>query len=186
MFRTWRMPRATYDRMIETGILGEDDPIELLDGRLIVAEPKHSPHETSVRLVAEALRPAFGEGWVISVGAPLALGGYSEPEPDVSVVRGAVRDYRNAHPTGAVLVVEVADSSLRFDRRIKAPIYAAAGIADYWLVNLVDRVVEVYREPIATKRRRSAYGRTTTFGVDDAIAPLAAAHARIAVRDLLP
>lgn len=184
--QAWRMPREIYDRMIEAGILGEDDPIELLDGRLVVAEPKHSPHETSVRLVDEALRAAFGDGWLVSVGAPLALGGFSEPEPDVSVVRGTARDYSHAHPTEAALVVEVADSSLKLDRRIKAPIYAAARIADYWIVNIVDGKLEVYREPVAVTRRRHDYRRVVTLGPADTVSPLAAPHGRIRVPDLLP
>lgn len=184
--RPWRMPRRVYDRMIETGILGEDDPIELLDGRLVVAEPKHSPHETSVRLVERALSRVFPEGCVVSVGAPLALGEFSAPEADVSIVRGTIRDFRDAHPTEAALVVEVSQSSLRTDRRIKRPIYAAARIPEYWIVNLVDQVLEVYRDPATVSGRRSDYRQTITLSRDEAVSPLAAPESRISVADLLP
>lgn len=184
--RTWRMPRTVYDRMIEHGILGEDDPIELLAGRLIVAEPKHSPHETAVHAVADALRGAFRAGWHIRIGAPIVLGDFSEPEPDVSVVRGGYRDYRDAHPTGAALVVEVAQTSLRLDRRIKARIYAAGGIPEYWIVNIVAGVLEAHREPVAATPRRWEYRSVTTLARDARVTPIAAPGAAIAVADLLP
>jgi Uma2 family endonuclease len=183
---TWRMPRAVYDRMIATGILDEDDPIELLAGRLIVAEPKHSPHETAVHAVADALRAAFGRGWHVRIGAPIVLGDFSEPEPDVSVVRGSVRDYRDAHPTEAALIVEVAQTSLRLDRRIKASIYAAGGITEYWIVNIVAGVLEVHREPVATTRRRWEYGSVTTLAREAHITPLAAPNTTILVAELFP
>jgi Uma2 family endonuclease len=183
---TWRMPRAVYDRMIESGIVGADDPIELLAGRLIVAEPKHSPHETAVHVVADALRAAFGQGWHVRIGAPIVLGDFSEPEPDVSVVRGSFRDYRDAHPTQAALIVEVAQTSLRLDRRIKASIYAAGGIAEYWIVNLVAGVFEVHREPVSATRRRWEYRSISTLAREAYVRPLAAPDSAIRVEDLLP
>lgn len=96
--RTRRWSRAEYERLIELGVFHEDEPIELLDGELVVREPKGSRHETAVGLVEDALRRAFGPGWLVRVGAPLALDDVSEPEPDVSVVRGARRDYRDPGP----------------------------------------------------------------------------------------
>ena len=87
--RTRRWTRQEYDRLIETGLLQEDDPIELIEGRLVVAEPQHDPHARAVELVADALRLALGRGWRIRVQLPLALGPDSEPEPDVSVARHA-------------------------------------------------------------------------------------------------
>jgi Uma2 family endonuclease len=180
------MPRATYDRIVEEGILGPDDKVELLAGRLIVAEPKYSPHATGVLLVADVLRRVFTDGWHIRTEAPLALGQFSEPEPDVCVVRGDIRDYRDAHPTHAAVVVEVAQSSLRLDRTLKKSMYAAGGIADYWILNLVTRVLEVYREPVALTRRRREYRRVVTLGPDESVTPLAAPAASIRVADLLP
>jgi Uma2 family endonuclease len=130
---------------------------------------------------------ALGRSWRIRVQLPLALGPDSEPEPDVSVVRGTPRDAPSGHPTTAALVVEVADSSLRLDRGPKARVYARAGIADYWIVNLIDRVLEVHREPSGPRPGgQSAYAAVHTLDADAIIAPLAAPPARIAVADLLP
>jgi Uma2 family endonuclease len=114
-----------------------------------------------------------------------ARGAGSEPEPDVSVVRGTPRDSLTDHPSKPDLVVEIADSSLRFDRTVKAMAYARAGVADYWIVDLRQRVVEVRREPVRAGRR-SRYARLVVAGPGEAISPLAAPGARIAVADLLP
>ena len=186
--RTRRWTRAEYDRLIDCGVLQEDEPIELLDGLMLVKEPKHTAHTTGVTLVAEALRTAFGSGWVIRVQDPIVLDDRSEPEPDVCVVPGSPRDYREGHPTRPALVVEVADSGLRIARGRKARAYARAGIADYWILNLVDRLLEVHREPILLTegRQRGRYRSIVTLGPDDVVTPRAAANARIAVADLLP
>lgn len=185
LFRERRWTRREYDRLIELGVLHEDEPIELLDGRLVVREPQNTPHATAVELVIEALRAALGPGWRVRPGLPLALDPLSEPEPDVSIVRGTPRDSLDDHPAHPVLVVEIADSSLRFDRTMKAMLYARAGVPDYWIVNLVDRVVEVHREPVRAGRR-SWYTNIDLARCGDTIVPLAAPGARIAVADLLP
>lgn len=179
--RTRRWSRMEYERLIELGVFHEDEPIELLDGELVVREPKGSRHETAVALVEDALRRAFGAGWLVRVGAPLALDDVSEPEPDVSVVRGAARDYRDAHPARAALVVEVAESSLMFDRKQKAAAYARNGIAEYWIINLTDRVLEVHREATA-----SGYRQIERLGPAAAVTPLAAPANPVTVADLLP
>src|SRR5512132_382071 len=136
-----------YQRLIDHGFLDEDDPIELLDGLLLVKEPQHSPHRTAVLLVAKALERGFGEGWFVQTQSPIILDDRSEPEPDVCVVRGSPRDYAAAHPTRPALIVEVAQSGLRIARGRKAAAYARAGIADYWILNRGDRVLEAHREP---------------------------------------
>lgn len=183
--RTRRWSRHEYDRLIGVGILHEDEPVELLAGRLIVAEPKHPPHAVATGLVADALRRAFGAGWTIRVQEPIALDRRSEPEPDIAVVPGGPRDYRAAHPAHPVVVVEIAETSLRLDRGIKYRLYARAGLADYWIVNLVDGVLEVYREPWR-EGRRWRYRTVAILGREASITPLAAPAARIAVADLLP
>jgi Uma2 family endonuclease len=185
VIRTRRWSRREYERLAEAEILGPEDKIELLEGRLVCREPQHGPHFTATRLVEEALRTAFGPGWDVRGQGPLALGRSSEPEPDVSVVRGSPRDFRDAHPTTAALVVEVARTSLRLDRGMKARIYAKAGIADYWIVNLVDRVLEVHRDP-ERAGRRWRYRSIETLAPDGEVSPLAAPGARIRVADLLP
>src|SRR5436309_317433 len=177
-----------YDTMIDHGILDEDDPIELLDGLLLVKEPQYSPHRTAVILVANALGRAFGEGWFVQVQSPIVLGDRSEPEPDVCVVRGTPRDYTHAHPTRPELIVEVALSGLRVARGRKAAAYARAGIADYWIVNLGDGVLEVHHEPArpGPARRRWGYAAVETLGAEATVAPIAAPSARVYVADLLP
>src|SRR5688572_16552517 len=136
--RTRRWTRAEYDRLVDFGVLHEDESVELLGGQMVVAEPKGSRHAAAVGLTADALRAAFGTGWVIRVQAPVALDDESEPEPDVVVVAGHHRAYLDGHPARPALVVEVAESSLAFDRHYKAGLYARAGIADYWIVNVID------------------------------------------------
>jgi Uma2 family endonuclease len=183
-----RWTRHEYERLIDHGFLDEDEPIELLDGLLLVKEPQHSPHRTSVLLVAKAVELAFGEGWFVQTQSPIILDHRSEPEPDVCVVRGSPRDYVDAHPRRPALIVEVAQSGLRIARGRKAAVYARARIADYWIVNLVDRVLEVHREPArpGPARGRWGYAAIETLGADAAIAPLAAPSAAIRVADLLP
>ncbi|MBI4246873.1 MAG: Uma2 family endonuclease [Candidatus Rokubacteria bacterium] len=184
-FQERRWSRKDYGRLIEVGLLREDDKIELLAGRLVVAEPQNTPHAKAIELTAEALRAAFGPGWRIRVQLPVALDPDSEPEPDVSVVAGSPRDDLDDHPANPVLIVEVADWSVRLDRRIKAPLYARGGIADYWIVNLVDRTVEVYRAP-QREGRSWRYRSIEKFGPEATVRPLAAPTARITVTDLLP
>ena len=184
----YRWTRHQYDRLIDHGILDEDDPVELLDGLLLVKEPQASPHRTSVLLVAKELERAFGDGWFVQTQSPIVLDDRSEPEPDVCVVRGSPRDYAEAHPRHPVLIVEVAQSGLRLARGRKAVVYARARITDYWIVNLVDRVLEVHREPArpGPARRQWGYAATETLGADSSVTPLAAPDAVIRVADLLP
>ena len=185
--RTRRWTRREYDRLIELGVLHEDEPIELLAGRLVVREPQRTPHAMATQLAAETLRTAFGAGWSVRVQLPLALDAESEPEPDVAVVRGTPRDYPREHPTAPVLVVEIAHDSLRADRTLKARLYARANVGDYWSVNLVDHVLEVHRSPTAPRPgRRAAYVDVRRLHPSESIAPLAAPAAQIVVADLLP
>jgi Uma2 family endonuclease len=183
-----RWTRHEYERLLDHGFLDEDDPIELVDGLLLVKEPQHSPHRTAVLLVAKALERAFGEGWFVQTQSPIILDDRSEPEPDVCVVRGSPRDYVDSHPTRPVLIVEVAQSGLRRARGRKAAVYARARIADYWIVNLNDRVLEVHREPArpGPALRHWAYAVIETLGADSTLRPLAAPSAGIRVADLLP
>jgi Uma2 family endonuclease len=186
--RTRHWTRKEYDRLVDIGLLHEDEPIELIGGQMIVAEPKGTPHTTAVGLTVEALRLAFGAGWVVRAQDPVALDDESEPEPDVAVVPGSIRDYRHAHPSRPVLIVEVAESSLAFDRRHKGSVYARAGVADYWIVNLRRRVLEVYREPVPWPSARYAwkYASARVVKAGATVSPLALPTATIAVGDLLP
>jgi Uma2 family endonuclease len=186
--RSRRWTRVEYDRLIDVGILRPGDPVELLGGELMVAEPQGSRHYTSVGLVEDALRTAFGAGWVIRSQGPLALDDESEPEPDVAVVPGTWRDYSGEHPARPVLVVEVSDSSLSLDRERKGSLYARAGLDDYWIVNLVEGVLEIYRQPVAEASAIFGwrYASRTVLGPDASATPIAAPTVAIAVRALLP
>lgn len=182
-FADRRWTRKEYAELIELGVLGHGDPVELIEGRMLVAEPQNNPHAIAIELVVDALRAVFGRGWRIRVQLPLGLDPDSEPEPDVVVLRGVPRDSGD-HPSTAELVVEIADSSLRYDRLIKGRVFARAGIAEYWIVNLVTRTVEVYRQPRAGRHPR--YTTTVVARPGESIAPLARPEARVAVDDLLP
>jgi Uma2 family endonuclease len=183
-----RWTRQQYARLIDGGFLDEDDPIELVDGLLLVKEPQHSRHRTAVVLAAQAVERAFGPGWFVQVQSPIIVDRRSEPEPDVCVVRGTPRDYVDAHPRRPALIVEVAGSGLRQARGRKAAAYARAGVADYWIVDLADRVVEVHREPArpGPARRHWGYASIRRLGPGATIAPLAAPAAAVSVADLLP
>ena|SRR5262245_12150726 len=184
----FRWTRREYERLLDQGILDEDDPIELIDGLLLVKEPQSSPHRTAILLVAKALEQAFGDGWFVQVQSPIILGERSEPEPDVCVVRGSPRDYVDAHPGRPALVVEIAHAGLDIARGRKAAVYARGGVADYWILDLVDRVLEIRREPArpGPALRRWSYVSVERHDAATTIAPLAAAAAAIRVADLLP
>jgi len=186
--RERRWTRVEYDRLIDAGVFQPGEPIELLGGLLVVAEPRGDAHFTAIRLAEDAFRATFGPGWEVRAQGPIALDAESEPEPDVTVVPGTARDYREGHPTHAVLVVEVAESSLGRDREDKGGLYARAGIADYWIVNLVDRVVEVFREPGPEPAAPFGwrYQSVTTVGPEGSVIPLAAHATPIPAADLLP
>ena len=187
-FRTRKWTRLEYERLAEAEILGPEDRIELLGGEMILKEPQDSPHATGIRLVQRVVERAFGAGWDVRPQMPVALDDESEPEPDVCVVSGDPRDYRDAHPARPVLIVEVSLSRLAFDRGHKGGLYARAGIADYWIVSVPDRRVEVYLEPAADGAAPFGwrYGRAIMLGSDECVSPLAAPAAVIAVADLLP
>jgi Uma2 family endonuclease len=186
--RTRRWTRAEYDRLVEIGVFQPGDPVELLGGDLVVSEPQTSAHYTAIGLVDSALRAALGREWLIRSQGPLALDDESEPEPDVALVPGGWRDYRHEHPARPVLVVEVALSSLRLDREHKGSLYARAGLGDYWILNLVDRVLEVYHEPVADTAAPFGwrYASIDRLEADASVTPLAAPSARILVSDLMP
>jgi Uma2 family endonuclease len=184
--RTRRWKRTEYDQLIDRGIFQPGERLELLGGQLIVREPQGGAHALGVELVAEALREAFGPAARIRVQLPVALDDESEPEPDVSVVSGPLADADPALPSRALLIVEVGDSSLALDRTEKASLYARARIADYWILNLAERVLEVHREPTAgsTAPYGWRYRLVHRLGAGDVVSPLAAPRSRIPVARL--
>lgn len=182
-----RWTRTEYDRLVGLGMF-EREPVELIGGQLVVAEPQYPYHASSINAVDYAVRASLPPGWLVRMQSPISLDDESEPEPDLIVVPGRPADYRHAHPTRPALVIEVAESSLVFDRAEKGSLYARAAIQDYWIVNLVDRVLEVYRDPIADPS--AAYGwrfrSVTSLSPAEVAVPLAFTSSRIAVADLLP
>jgi Uma2 family endonuclease len=182
---TPRLTRLEYEALIERGVLGEDDPVELLGGRLVFREPRGSRHAAACLRIRIALDRAFGRGYHVRPQVPIALADDSEPEPDIAVVRGRIEDYLDAHPTSPALVVEVADSSLAWDRNRKGSLYARAGVEDYWIVNLVGAVLEVYRDPERATAGRWRYATVRALKPRAVVSPLAAPRARIRVADLL-
>ena len=185
--RVYRLTVAQYDRMARAAILDEDEPVELLEGQLVTKMTKNERHIAAVKLVEEALRRVVPHGWHVAKEDPVALPPHDEPEPDLSVIRGSIRDYldRKPGPSDVALVVEVADASYAHDRTRKQAIYAAAGIAAFWLVDLNGRRVEVFHDPTP----RALYRSCRVFGPDDSISwtlPDSGAVALIPVADLLP
>lgn len=186
--RIRRWTRVEYDRLIDQGIFQPGERLELLAGQLVVREPQSDPHSLAVELVHEALRAAFGPAWRVRAQLPIALDDESEPEPDVSVAAGRVHRSAEAKPSHIALVVEVSASSLALDREHKGSLYARARVADYWIVNLVDRVLEVYRDPLPDPSASCgwAYRSIQRVTAGEHVAPLAAPTSPIAVVDLLP
>jgi Uma2 family endonuclease len=160
----------------------------LIGGQLVVAEPKSTYHAVSVGMVADVLRGALPPGWIVRTQDPIALDDESEPEPDIAVVPGTHTDYLADHPQRPALVVEVAHSSLVFDRRQKGSLYARGGVQDYWIVNLVERGLEVHRDPVvdASAPYGWSYRAVARVTPPAAVALLALPGVRIAVADLLP
>jgi Uma2 family endonuclease len=186
--RTRRFTRVEYERLIDLGVFQPGEAIELIGGELMVAEPQGAPHYTAIRKTARALEAAFGPGWEVRTQGPIGLDDDSEPEPDVAVVPGAPDDYARAHPSRPVLTVEVAESSLALDRQHKGSLYARAGLLDYWVLNLIDRLLEVYREPVPDPAASFGwrYGRTEVLDASARVTPLAAPGSSIPVSQLLP
>ncbi len=186
--RTKRWTRLEYERLVDLGAFGPDDRIELVGGDLLVREPQASPHMTAIGLAEDALRAAFGAAWHVRTQGPIALDDESEPEPDVAVVSGSRRHYAASHPTQPVLLVEVAESSLASDREWKGSLYARARVPEYWIVNLVDRELEVHRDPRPAVEAVFGwrYTRIQRLSSDETVTPVGAPEARIAVADLLP
>lgn len=178
-----------YLAMADAGLLLHERT-ELIEGKILAMTAQKSYHATSVALVAEYLREHIaGSGYHVRNQVPGRLADDSMPEPDIMLARGSIRDYTEAHPTSEdlALVVEVSDTTLRFDRTKKLALYARAKIADYWIVNVADFLVEVYREPRG-EGKSASYGSKQTFDVDDdtPFAPLVLPDAETRAADLLP
>jgi Uma2 family endonuclease len=175
-----RLTRAQYETMIEAGVFGPEEKLELLDGELIDMAPQKSRHATATTLLARELAVAFGEDYFVRVQLPFNLDRRSVPEPDIAVVPGAPRDYTNEHPSHAALIVEVADSSLAYDRIRKYAAYGRAGVPEYWILDLNAAALEIHRVPDG-----DGYREKRVLKAGEHVTPEAETRA-IPVADLLP
>lgn len=167
----YRLTVDQYHELIRSGKLTEDDPVELLEGILVFKMPKNTPHATSTKLARREVERTLPDGWHYQTQDPITLAD-GEPEPDGAVVRGRIEDYAGAHPgpMDVALVIEVSDSSLERDRGIKLRSYARAGVAIYWIINLVDRQVEVFANPsVPPGGRDPAYGSRAVCRPGDSV-----------------
>jgi hypothetical protein len=174
--------------MIHASVLTEDDPVELLEGWIVHKKPHTPAHDGTVELTQEVIRDRLPTGWRIRVQSAITTSD-SEPEPDLTVVPGPAARYFDHHPTPAEigLLIEVSDTTVTRDRQDKGRLYSRAAIGCYWIINLVDRQIEVYTEPTGPDANPS-YRQSRVFGINDAVPPVLEGKevAQIPVRDLLP
>ena len=184
--RPRRWTTAEYYALSDAGLF-DDERVELLDGEIWTLPSQKTPHFYSTDVTGDVLLEVFGSGFVVRRHGPVTLEDGTEPEPDVVIVPGSKRDYIPSHPIPSQIqiLVEVSDATLRKDRGEKLRTYARAGIADYWIVNLVNRQLEVYRDP-AVLPNGPGYKTVQTLFDGDFVAPLAAPGSTIAVADLFP
>jgi Uma2 family endonuclease len=177
-----RFSVTDYHRMVETGVLKPDARVELLDGRIIDMSPIGPFHGGMVNRLIRWFSTQSRGRWLVSAQNPLRLNDYSEPEPDLMLLKPTPDDYTNRHPRpeDVFLLIEVSDTTLDYDRREKLPAYGRAGIPEVWILNLNDRTIEVYREPHFT-----GYGSVQTLHAGDMAVPLTFADATVDVTELL-
>jgi Uma2 family endonuclease len=168
----WRYDRKQFNLMAETGVFGPQPHVELLNGEVVAMSPQNSKHGNAITRLNMLLTAAYAGRQAVRVQLPFAVSDHHEPEPDLCVVDGAIPPDAD-HPSAAVLVIEVADSSLEFDRDVKAKIYAAANVPEYWVVDLNGETVEIYTGP-----RGGTYATKRTLQGDD-VTPLPHAQATI-------
>lgn len=181
-----RFTRSDYYRMLDAGVF-QRRRVELVAGEIIEMPPMKNAHAVAIGLCEDELRRVFGRGHWVRVQMPLALNGSSEPQPDLAVVKGSPVDFKD-HPKSALLTVEVSDSTLSYDQIDKASLYAKHRLPDYWIINLVDGQLEIYRDPVADRTRRFGFRYATilTLPPGDVAVPLAKPRAKIAIAKLLP
>ena len=185
-----RVRRWTYDEFAKLADLDffRGRRVELIGGRIIELAPQRDVHAAALVLALDALRPCYGHGFVIRPQVPLRMGKGSGPEPDLAVVAGSARDYvGTGHPSTALLALEISDSTLRYDRRTKGGLYAKYGIQNYWIVNLVDRMLEVYSQPVPDRTHafRHRFDSFTSYTPGQSVAAPGIAS-QVQVSDLFP
>lgn len=179
--------KEEYHYLAELGFF-EGKRTEFLEGEIIEMPTMNTPHATGLTLTDEVLRKNFSNDFAFRNQMPLDFGKDFETVPDIAIDKGRARDFLDSHPSTADLVVEVSDTTLRYDRTRKASLYAKNKISDYWILNLKDKRLEIYRRPI--KDKTAFYGfsfaEILVFTEKDTVSPLAAPDSKIKVADLLP
>ncbi len=177
-----------FERLFEAGFFAPDAKYELIEGEVWEKMTQKTSHAVAVTLAQYLLADVFGVAFVVRVQLPLVFGQSSKPEPDVAIVSGSPRDYLENHPTTAVLIVEISDTTLIPDQQTKAALYARAGVGEYWIVNLPERTLEVRRQsaPMSEALLGWGYRSTQILLPGESVSPLAAPDAVIRVDDLLP
>lgn len=183
----WKFTRDDLIRLYELGFF-KGNRVLLVDGEILAMSPMKAAHANGILFALQHIHAIFGANFTIRPQMPLDLGQTTDPEPDIAVINGPARSHTTT-PTTAELVIEVADTSLAFDTGDKANLYASAGIADYWVVDVVNRRLHVFRDPRPDTTRRFGHGyfQQTLYGPNDSIAPLAApSSSPILVSEMLP
>jgi Uma2 family endonuclease len=181
----YRLTVGQYDQMIRDGMIGENEPVELIEGLLVTKVGRNRPHIVAAKIGFEALTRVVPAGWHVAKEDPLVISNWSKPEPDLAIVRGNAKDYleRDVAAADVELVVEIAETTLAADRSEMSKVYARAGIAVSWIVNLVDRQIEVYTtaSPEGYQSRRDF-----TRGQDVPVTIAGRESGRIPVAEFLP
>ncbi|MEG4086341.1 Uma2 family endonuclease [Microcoleus sp. POL10_C6] len=157
-----RFTIAEYHRLTELGFFGEDDRVELINGELVKRAAKGTAHETCLRRLLRELSAIVAERATLQCQSPIVLPTNSEPQPDFSLVQNRPDDYLSSHPCPGdiLLLIEIADSSLSYDKKVKLPLYAEAGISNYWIFNLLQTCLECYSDPYQNAPGQFGYRRT--------------------------
>ncbi|BAB76750.1 Uma2 family endonuclease [Anabaena sp. FACHB-709] len=168
---TKRFTVAEYHRLIELGFFAENERFELITGEIFQMTSKGKPHAVCETRLERELYKLVGEMATLRGQQPITLSNYSEPEPDRVIVKNRDDDYLTSHPNAVdiLLLIEIADSSLKYDQEIKLPVYAEAGIVDYWIFNLVDNYLECYSEPYQDLQGRFGYRSKLVYLPDESV-----------------
>jgi Uma2 family endonuclease len=176
-----RITTDRYQKMVATGVLTKYDRIELIEGEMLNMAPIGPKHATVADRLARLFMLAVHDAAIVSCGRPVNLGDFSDPQPDVMLLKPRLDDYSNSHPNAAdvLLLIEVSDSTLTFDQSTKLSLYARYGVSEYWVVDVEGKRIVVYREPAA-----KCYVRKLEFSAPNAISPQAFPDVEVAVREI--
>ena len=185
--KSFQWTQEKYYQMADLGFF-QGKRVELIEGEIIEISPMNKPHATAIRILLSIFNKLFPNGYLVDSQLPMSFSKISEPEPDIAVIKGQIKDFAESHPKTAELIIEVSDATLYYDRNRKASLYAKNKIQDYWILNLKNKRLEVYRCPIKDKTMFYGFGYAESFifTENDEASPLAKPDAKIKIADLLP